>query len=812
MQHTSNFNIVVPLDQIEDPRSCGSKAVTLARLLRLGFHVPGGFCLGADAYRTHLWAAGVRTLARGIPDAETRESLRSAIIEHDLPPDVFCALKDAYASMGEDVKVAVRHSASDDGIAGKSYETALDVQGLQPLIDAVKRVWASLWSDQAAELREKLSEQTEPTMGVLIQPMVDIRSSGVVVAANPLAGNPNEVHIRSTWGIHIDSSPADLAVVDLKDFSITHSSIAQKETIQKITPEGIRPGPSTAEMAQSSSILPAEIVELAELAVWVDTSLGGPHMIQWAHDGSRFIIFEAQPIGRHRPYFSASWHDRKEALLVWRLLSNGPAPVLINSLPVFHRKSILTLPSAKKHLAVRCQAGRPYKRVIYPWETPSRWSAFLDVIAGARLHRKWKSAADRAVKGCWSDLSRPVQKLSKPELVSSTRRAINRVDSSAQWSQSISYSSARFAHLIKGMLLSSGAGPTVLPRLLQGQDPPWLERDMAIQRLAAYVKQSKEDEDAIDAPQEIARDLSKQLGYVFEDMRDQYDPSSWQSWVENPNRAVQLAEALARGPLLDTELAYRKSAAIARVSEDVALAAIRSSRSKLKWPLSRMKFRMLLHRVRSSVAAASAAEQVHALALSVLRTRLIELGNRLKETKILTAAEDVFYLTVDEVSSLKFNIDDAALKSIAHLIAERKHSVWLETRLNAPEWLPLGAGPRLDEPPSTAGRILTGKPIRSGEAIGQARVARSLDDAMELQPGEVLVVKEISPAWTPLLSLASGLVLLQGDHLSIGSIAARNYGIPCVSEIPGVTSAIQTGQTLRVDGSGGTVEIVKRRS
>ncbi|MEN6371228.1 MAG: PEP/pyruvate-binding domain-containing protein [Armatimonadota bacterium] len=812
MQHTSSFNIVVALDQIDDHRSCGSKAVILARLLRLGFHVPGGFCLGADAYRTHLWAAGVRTLARGIPDAETRKSLRNAIIEHDLPPDVFSALKDAYASMGEDIRVAVRHSASDDGIAGKSYETVLDVQGLQPLIDAVKKVWASLWSDQAAELREKLPEQTEPTMGILIQPMVNIRSSGVVVAANPLAGNPNEVHIRSTWGVHIDSSPADLAVVDLKDFCIRSSSIAQKEAIQRITPDGICPEPAADEMAQSPSILPDEIVELAELAVWVDTSLGGPHMIQWAHDGSRFVIFGAQPIGQHRPYFPVSWQDRKEALLVWRLLSNSPAPVLINSLPVFHRKSILALPSAKKQLAIRCQEGRPYKRVIYPWEAPGRWPAVLDVIAGAKLHRKWKSEADRVVRECWNDLSHPVQKLSKPELISSTRRAINRVDSSALWSQSISYSSVRFAHLIKGMLLSSGAGPAVLPRLLQGQDPALLERDMAIQRLSAYVKQSKEDEDAADVPQEIACDLSKQLGYVFEDTRDQYDPSSWQSWVENPNRAVQLAEALARGPLLDAELAYRKSAAIARASEDVALAAIRSSRSKLKWPLAKLKFRMLLHRVRSAVAAASAAEQVHALALSVLRTRLIELGDRLEEASILTAAEDVFYLTVDEVSNLKFDVDDAARKSIACLIAERKHSMWLETRLNAPEWLPLGAGPRLEDTPSTAGRILTGKPIRSGEAIGQARVARSLDDALELQPGEVLVAKELSPAWTPLLSLASGLVMLQGNHLSIGSIAARNYGIPCVSEIPGVTAIIQTGQMLRVDGSGGTVEIVKRRS
>lgn len=810
MQNTGSFNIVIPIDSATDQRTCGTKAANIALLRRLGFSVQDGFCLGADAYRTHLWAAGARTLARGVPDADARQSLRQAILENDMPQDVLSALIGAYCNMGDNIKVAVRHSASDEEIAGKTYETALNAEGLPAVMEAVKQVWASLWSDKAAEQREKLMEQAEPVMGVLIQPMLDIRSSGVVVAVNPLAGNPNEVHIRSTWGVHTDSSPADLAVVDLLDFCITDASIARKETVLRITAEGIMPEQSTEEMAHAPSLTPSEIVELAELAVWVDMSLGSSHIIHWVHDGKRFIILSAQPTGRHRPYFPAKWQDKKEALLVWRLLSKGPAPALISSLPVFHRKSIPSLPSTRKQLAVRCQEGRPYKRVIYPWEASSRYLAMLDVIAGSGLHRNWKSTADKIVKECWSELSMPVRKLPKKELISSIRRAIARVDQSAEWSQSVEYSALRFSHLLKGMILSSGAAPGLFPRLLQGQDPAWLERDMAIQRLAAYVRQAKDDEDAADVPGDIAKDLSKQLGYVFESSRDPYDPSSWKSWLENPERVVQLADALSRGPLFDAELSYRRSAAVAKASEDIALAAILASRSSVKRPLAKMKFRMLLHRTRSAVAAASAAEQVHALVLSVLRSRLLELGGRLEDEKFITAAEDVFYLTADEVSSFKFDVDDAARESFARLIAERKHTAWLACRLTAPEWLPLGAGPRQQESPSVNGRILIGKPIRSGEAIGQARVARSLDDAMELQPGEILVADEISPAWTPLLGLASGLVMLRGDHLSLGSIAARNYGIPCVSEIAGVTSIVATGQTLRVDGSGGTVEIVKR--
>ena len=105
-----------------------------------------------------------------------------------------------------------------------------------------------------------------------------------------------------------------------------------------------------------------------------------------------------------------------------------------------------------------------------------------------------------------------------------------------------------------------------------------------------------------------------------------------------------------------------------------------------------------------------------------------------------------------------------------------------------------------------------GKPISPGAIIGQVRLLQSSEDAALLQPGEVIVASELSPAWTPLLGLAGGLIMSQGDHLSRGAITARNYNIPCVSEITAAPVALHTGQVIRLDGTAGTVEIIKRRS
>jgi pyruvate,water dikinase len=90
-------------------------------------------------------------------------------------------------------------------------------------------------------------------------------------------------------------------------------------------------------------------------------------------------------------------------------------------------------------------------------------------------------------------------------------------------------------------------------------------------------------------------------------------------------------------------------------------------------------------------------------------------------------------------------------------------------------------------------------------------VALSYKDVMALRPGEILIAEDVGPAWAPLLSLAGGIVMARGDLLSPGAVAARDYGIPCVYGASGVTSAVRTGQIVRVDGSSGAVVKVTGR-
>lgn len=108
-----------------------------------------------------------------------------------------------------------------------------------------------------------------------------------------------------------------------------------------------------------------------------------------------------------------------------------------------------------------------------------------------------------------------------------------------------------------------------------------------------------------------------------------------------------------------------------------------------------------------------------------------------------------------------------------------------------------------DEGPSS----LTGTPASPGRATGTARTVRDLDDAARLRPGDVLVCRATSPAWTPLLARAAAVVTETGGILAHAAIVAREFGVPAVTSVPDAMAAIPDGADVTVDGAAGTVTV-----
>jgi pyruvate,water dikinase len=207
--------------------------------------------------------------------------------------------------------------------------------------------------------------------------------------------------------------------------------------------------------------------------------------------------------------------------------------------------------------------------------------------------------------------------------------------------------------------------------------------------------------------------------------------------------------------------------------------------------------------------AASAATQFRALeygkaavmmAVDGCRAAAHEVGTQLRKAGALDATSDVVFLRHDELGRL-----DADLRNRV----EERRAVWesfadvsLDTHfVGEPEVRSRSAG----RPGERIGRI-TGAAGSNGVAEGPVRMVA--DAAGDIEPGEVLVCPFTDPSWTPLMAQAAALVVDIGGSASHGAVVARELGIPCVIGTEIAMTALRDGDTVRVDGTHGLVEVL----
>ena len=108
--------------------------------------------------------------------------------------------------------------------------------------------------------------------------------------------------------------------------------------------------------------------------------------------------------------------------------------------------------------------------------------------------------------------------------------------------------------------------------------------------------------------------------------------------------------------------------------------------------------------------------------------------------------------------------------------------------------------------------VLKGTPVSRGIIEGPAHIVKSVADANALTLGEIMVSEYTDTGWTPYYSQIGGLITEIGAAISHGAVVAREYGLPLVSNIPHATDRIHNGDIIRIDGSAGTVTLVRRGS
>jgi rifampicin phosphotransferase len=840
----------------------GGKAANLGELLHAGFRVPDGFCVTTAAYDR---------VAREIDLDAAPGELRAAFASVALPDDLRTAVVDAYAGLGSDVAVAVRSSAIAEDLPGASFagqqDTLLNVVGVEQLLDALRGCWASLWTDRAVAYRGNLGIAPDAvSMGVVVQRMVDAAAAGVLFTANPVTGRRAESVVDASQGLGeaVVSGQVnpDHVVVDRESGTVGYT--VGSKSVRTVAVAG--GGTTTVESGDAPRALSDdEARALVELGAAIERHYGAPQDIEWATDKAGTIwVVQSRPVPSLFPLPAESEAGLRVYLSLntiqgfLRPFTPLGASVLAQAIQGLVDGVGLPKPARRRLRdasgwlyfditeAVRSKLGRFVLPRILAAGEPRSWAALRGVIDDPRLsvvhHTPFPAmarvarllartrlpvraprvaarptkAARRAFTGA-EELQATVQRLVTDD-VSRTREVVLEILTRAVperiraivptvW---VGFALSRVGPAVLGDLVDDD---TVQGVLASVPNNVTAEMDLALWALAEQVSADGESRAALTdcSPDELAADYrAGRLPAVFQQELGEFLARhghhaaqeidiATPRWHDDPAPLIASVAGFARAAGSGHSAAehYRKQSEKA----ELALAGVRGG--------LRGRFgRFALDRARRLVGLREMPKNYLIIGLRGVREQLVRAGAALVERGELDRADDVFFLTLDEIGAATAPQGDGGA-GLRELVAGRRATFDLESRRATHPRLLLSDGTDLQPPPPevTGGAaVLTGSSASPGSATGVARVVLDPSTA-ELEAGEILVAPSTDPGWTPLFMVAAGLVMEVGGPNSHGATVAREYGIPAVVGVPDATTAITTGQTVAVDGSSGTVTL-----
>ena len=318
--HTEN--IVVDLTDVDAGMApeVGGKAANLGVLLAAGFPVPAGFCITTAAYRRVTAGAALSTESGTGPDLAALAELARAKLEAiPVPEDIVEAILAAYARLGEDTPVAVRSSATAEDLPEASFagqlNTYLNVVGPSALLDAVRRCWASLWTERAVAYRgDHWIDQRLVGIAVIVQEMVDADVAGVMFTANPLTGRRRETVINAAPGL---GEALVSGAVNPDQFRVdgTTGGILERRLGDKRIEIQAAPGGGTRRLqredgAQQACLTDEQVRALARLGGLAEEHYGEPQDLEWAIEADGVIrVVQSRPITTLYPLPEPKNHD-----------------------------------------------------------------------------------------------------------------------------------------------------------------------------------------------------------------------------------------------------------------------------------------------------------------------------------------------------------------------------------------------------------------------------------------------------------------------------------------------------------------------
>jgi pyruvate,water dikinase len=334
----------------------GGKGANLGEMTKAGLPVPPGFVVTADAYFNYVKKSGLEkklmVLLKNC-DPENSKKLQSVsrdikrlIMATPLPKNLEQEIADAYETMGDDIAVAVRSSATAEDLPDASFAgqqaTFLNVFGADEVVHAVQRAYASLFEARAIYYRIiNKYDHFQVGLAVPVQRMVESDKSGIMFTVDPVSSDTTKIVIEAGWGlgeaIVSGSVTPDRYVVDKETMSIANKELHTQTWKIVKAPHGDKHLNVPKNEQSVQKLTDDEILALATIAKKIETHYGTPQDTEWAIEGSHVYMVQSRPVTTMKDVVSAASTPAQQTSAVSAeliILKGAPASVGSASGPV----------------------------------------------------------------------------------------------------------------------------------------------------------------------------------------------------------------------------------------------------------------------------------------------------------------------------------------------------------------------------------------------------------------------------------------------------------------------------------------------
>ncbi|MGD9029287.1 MAG: PEP/pyruvate-binding domain-containing protein [Anaerolineae bacterium] len=308
---------VLTLPQIEPQHRfvVGGKCFALAEMARADIPVPDTLCVTTNAYEQYVTATGLRErilleLSRKrfedmrweeMWDASLR--IRGMFLNKMMPADLSSALGDAIAARFGQQPVVVRSSAPGEDSETFSFaglhESSVNVRGIDHILEHIRLVWASLWSDAALLYRQELGLDVErATMAVAVQEIALGDRSGVAFSRSP--NQRSQAVIEAVHGLNqglVDGTvEPDRWLVDRATGEVASHASVSRDQFVILAREGVRLEALPQRLSARPPLTECEVSSVFGQSYQLENLFGSPQDVEWTWGRDGLVVLQSRPI------------------------------------------------------------------------------------------------------------------------------------------------------------------------------------------------------------------------------------------------------------------------------------------------------------------------------------------------------------------------------------------------------------------------------------------------------------------------------------------------------------------------------------